>query len=108
MTTAKNYLSLGNMFEEKGKYFKAERLYKKALKVVEKNGAQPGDELINCLYNLGMVQAALDKSSDSIKNLGRLLSVLQENEKEHQDDIREVRIVLDELHPELIQQAVNS
>lgn len=58
MTTAKNYLSLGESFEEKGKYFKAERLYKKALRAVEAEfaeGSENKQELLPYLYNLGMI-----------------------------------------------------
>lgn len=108
MTTAKNYLSLGESFEEKGKYFKAERLYKKALKAVEREGQDCTDELIPYFYNLGMVQAALDKTSLSIKNLGKVLSLLLESRDEEHPDVKEVRMVIDQLHPQITQQAVNS
>ena len=108
MTTAKNYLSLGESFEEKGKYFKAERLYKKALKAVEQDEKTSSEELIPYFYNLGMVQAALDKTTLSIKNLGKVLNLLRESRDEEHPDVKEVRMVLEELHPAYTQQAVNS
>ena len=111
MTTAKNYLSLGESFEEKGKYFKAERLYKKALRAVEAEfaeGSENKQELLPYLYNLGMIQAALDKPSLSIKNLGRVLSILLESRSEEDPDVIELRRVLDELHPAIHSKAVNS
>ncbi len=108
MTTAKNYLSLGETFEEKGKYFKAERLYRKALKAMESDGGVDQRSLLPYLYNLGMIQAALDKTSQSIKNLGRTLSILIELEGEDNEDVRELRRVLDELHPQPHAKVVNS
>lgn len=108
MTTAKNYLSLGETFEEKGKYFKAERLYRKALRSMESEAGVDDKTLLPYLYNLGMVQAALDKTSQSIKNLGRTLSILIELEGEDNEDVRELRRVLDELHPQPQVKAVNS
>ena len=108
MNTAKNYLSLGESFEEKGKYFKAERLYKKALRAVESQEPQDNEAFIDCLYNLGMVQAALDKNIDSIDNLERLLSHLSETRPHTDPDLLEVRATIEDLYPELSLKAVNS
>lgn len=108
MTTAKNYLSLGESFEEKGKYFKAERLYKKALKAVEAELGDDNESLIPYLYNLGMVQAALDKTGQAVKNLGRALTLMLNTLDESDDEIVELRQVLEEINPTPSAKAVNS
>ncbi|MBZ0187810.1 MAG: hypothetical protein K8F91_16305, partial [Candidatus Obscuribacterales bacterium] len=100
MTCAAKFLDLGESFEEKGKYFKAERLYKRALKNVEPGVDELSFELVPYLYNLGMVQAALEKNIEATQNLGRLISILIHHCGEDDVEVREIQMVLSELNPE--------
>jgi tetratricopeptide (TPR) repeat protein len=107
MTREADYLSLAESFEEKGKYQKAERLYKKALDLKSKTVDGGSPELVPYLYNLGMVQAALDKTEDAYRNLGRVIAILLKNFGEGHDDIQEIRAVLISLESESQDLAVN-
>lgn len=97
MTREADYLSLGEQFEENGKYFKAERLYRKALDLKSKTVDSMSIELVPYLYNLGMVQAALDKTTDSYRTLGKVIAILLKEHGEDHADIREIRGVLNSL-----------
>jgi len=108
MARQNDYLNLGESFEERGKYFKAERLYKKALKLQQRGVDEMSPELIPYLYNLGMIQAALDKSSDALKTLGRLIDILRKTYGEEYGEVKEISLVIDELMLEHGQLAVNA
>lgn len=108
MTCATNYLTLGENFEEKGKYFKAERLYRRALKAFEPDVDELSEELVPYLYNLGMVQAALEKDVDATRNLGRVIEILVHHHGEDHAEVVELKTVLAELNPEQAKKAVNS
>jgi tetratricopeptide (TPR) repeat protein len=108
MARQNDYLNLGESFEERGKYFKAERLYKKALKLQQRGVDEMSPELIPYLYNLGMIQAALDKSSDALKTLGRLIDILRKTYGEEYGEVQEISMVMDELLIEHGQLAVNA
>lgn len=108
MARQNDYLNLGESFEERGKYFKAERLYKKALKLQQRGVDEMSPELIPYLYNLGMIQAALDKSSDALKTLGRLIDIMRKTYGEEYGEVREISLVMDELLIEHGQLAVNA
>lgn len=108
MARQNDYLNLGESFEERGKYFKAERLYKKALKLQQRGVDEMSPELIPYLYNLGMIQAALDKSSDALKTLGRLIDILRKTYGEEHGEVQEISLVMDELLIEHGQLAVNA
>lgn len=108
MARQNDYLNLGESFEERGKYFKAERLYKKALKLQQRGVDEMSPELIPYLYNLGMIQAALDKSSDALKTLGRLIDILRKTYGEEYGEVKEISLVMDELMLEHGQLAVNA
>jgi tetratricopeptide (TPR) repeat protein len=97
MTRETDYLSLGEQFEENGKYYKAERLYKKALDLKSKTVDPMSSELVPYLYNLGMVQAALDKTTDAYRNLGKVIAILLKEHGEDFADIVEIREVLNSL-----------
>lgn len=100
MTRETDYLSLGEQFEENGKYFKAERLYKKALDLKLKTVDPMSSELIPYLYNLGMIQAALDKTGEAYRTLGRVTAILLKEFGEDHEDVKEIRDVLNSLHEE--------
>ncbi|MBX9694952.1 MAG: tetratricopeptide repeat protein [Cyanobacteria bacterium] len=104
--TSYDYLSLGESFEERGKYQKAERLYLKALKLKSKEVGDHSEELIPYLYNLGMVLAALDKAHESIHILGRLITILIKEHGEDHGDVRELREVIYDLRAEMSNQVV--
>lgn len=108
MARQNDYLNLGESFEERGKYFKAERLYKKALKLQQRGVDEMSPELIPYLYNLGMIQAALDKTSDALKTLGRLIDILRKTYGEEYGEVKEISLVMDELMLEHGQLAVNA
>lgn len=97
MTRQNDYLNLGESFEERGKYFKAERLYKKALKLQERGVDELSPELIPFLYNLGMIQAALDKTSEAVRTLGRLIDIMRKTYGEENGEVTELSEVIDEL-----------
>jgi hypothetical protein len=108
MARQNDYLNLGESFEERGKYFKAERLYKKALKLQQRGVDEMSPELIPYLYNLGMIQAALDKTSDALNTLGRLIDILRKTYGEEYGEVKEISEVMDELVIEHGQLAVNA
>ena len=106
MTRASSYLSLGENMEEKGKYFKAERLYKKALKIREAEVESLSPELVPYLYSLGMAQAVLDRTSAALRTFDRLLSILIREHGEAHEDVKEIHSVIDELHMESAESSV--
>lgn len=101
MKFARKYLSLGERFEERGKYVKAERLYVRALKLIEGKVDATSEELIPYLYNLGYIQAAQDHNSESVKTFGRLLPILLKKHGQSHIDVQEIRDVLDVIHAEI-------
>lgn len=108
MTRETDYLSLGEQFEENGKYYKAERLYKKALDLKTKTVDTMSPELVPYLYNLGMVQAALEKTTDAYRNLGKVIAILLKEHGEDHDEIKEIRGVLNSLQTESQELVVNA
>ncbi len=99
--TSYDYLSLGESFEERGKYQKAERLYLKALKLKSKEVGEQSTELIPYLYNLGMILAALDKQRESTHILGRLVTLLVREHGENHPEVLEIRDVIYDLQAEM-------
>ena len=110
MKFARKYLSLGERFEERGKYVTAERLYVRALRLIEGKVDATSEELIPYLYNLGYIQAAQDDNSESVKTFGRLLPILLKKHGQSHIDVQEIRDVLDVIHAEIgiPSQAINS
>ncbi|MBX9671220.1 MAG: tetratricopeptide repeat protein [Candidatus Obscuribacterales bacterium] len=108
MTREADYLSLGEAFEENGKYFKAERLYKKALDMKSKTVDSMSPELVPFLYNLGMVQAALDKTADAYRTLGRVTAILMKEFGDDHEDVKEIRNVLNSLTVETHELVANA
>ncbi len=85
------------MLEERGEYRKAERLYKKALVMQEKAVGEDHPELADYLYNLGMIQCALDKNTDAERVLNRLLTLLQDDTTERDFDAQEIELLIDSI-----------
>ncbi len=85
------------MLEERGEYRKAERMYKKALVMQEKAVGEDHPELADYLYNLGMIQCALDKNTDAERVLNRLLTLLQDDAAERDYDAQEIVLLLDSI-----------
>lgn len=108
MTRDTDYLSLGESFEEKGKYFKAERLYKKALSLKIKQVEPTSAELVPYLYNLAMVQAALDKNDEALRTFDQLLPIMISEFGEEHVDIKEIRNVMNDLVGESQELVVNA
>lgn len=85
------------MLEERGEYRKAERLYKKALVMQEKAVGEDHPELADYLYNLGMIQCALDKNTDAERVLNRLLTLLQDDTTQRDYDAQEIHLLIDSI-----------
>ncbi|MCC6977672.1 MAG: tetratricopeptide repeat protein [Candidatus Melainabacteria bacterium] len=85
------------MLEERGEYRKAERMYKKALAMQEKSVGEDHPELADYLYNLGMIQCALDKNTEAEVVLNRLLTLLQDDTTERDYDAQEIVILIDSI-----------
>jgi tetratricopeptide (TPR) repeat protein len=85
------------MLEERGEYRKAERLYKKALVMQEKAVGEDHPELADYLYNLGMIQCALEKNSDAERVLNRLLTLLQDDTTQRDYDAQEIHLLIDSI-----------
>ena len=97
MKIASELLAKGEVHEEKGDYQRAERFYKKALVAQEGVVGTQHQELIPYLYNLGMVQCALECDSQGEWTLTRLLTILVREVGEDHEDTREIRSLLAEL-----------
>jgi len=85
------------MLEERGEYRKAERMYKKALVMQEKSVGEDHPELADYLYNLGMIQCALDKNIEAEQVLNRLLTLLQDDTTERDYDAQEIVLLIDSI-----------
>lgn len=97
MKSIVDVVAKAELLEERGDYRKAERLYRKALVMQEKKVGDEHPELVSFLYNLGMIQCALEKNLEAERNLGRLLSILLIQKTESDADVQEILLVLDEL-----------
>ncbi len=91
MKTASELLTLGEAYEEKGDYLKAQRLYRKALTIQEKVSGLEDPVLAPFLYNLGFIQCALDNNADATQLLERYIAIQQKQLGNEDEDIAEVR-----------------
>ncbi|HEY9784605.1 MAG TPA: tetratricopeptide repeat protein [Candidatus Obscuribacterales bacterium] len=101
MRTIADVVKKAEILEEKGDYRKAERLYKKALVMQEKKVGFDHPELAAYLYNLGMIQSALEKNTEAERNLNRLLNILLTSRSETDFDVQEILLVIDEIRQDV-------
>lgn len=100
MKSAAELLRTGESFEERGDYVRAELYYRRALSATEVSLENQQLELVPCLYNLGLVQFALEKFSDAERHLTRLYVILFRALGETHEDTLEIRELLTELRRE--------
>jgi len=99
MITATELLSKGEYLEERGDYVRARRMYEKALSIQERVLDGDGAELIPYLYNLGLIECALENKREAQVILRRLLNVLIEEHGQDHEDTLEIAGFLEELRP---------
>ena len=104
MITANELLAKGEVLEEKGDYTRARRMYEKALSIQERAFGPDHPELIPFLYNLGLIQCALENEIDAQRLLTRLLNLVIREFGESHEDTQEVRGFLKELKPRKLAQ----
>lgn len=94
MKSAAELQILANLAEERGDYAKAARLHTKALAKIEKEAGLDQPELIDYLYNLGMINCALDKKEAAKECFTKQLSILLQFYPEEHLDVVELRNIL--------------
>jgi tetratricopeptide (TPR) repeat protein len=99
MITATELLSKGEYLEERGDYVRARRMYEKALSIQERNLGGDGLELVPYLYNLGLIEVALENKREAQIVLRRLLNILIEEHGEHHEDVVEIFGFMEEIRP---------
>jgi len=99
MITATELLAKGELLEERGDYTRARRMYEKAFSIQERSVGAEDAELIPYLYNLGLIQCALENEIDAQRLLTRLLTILVREYGESHEDCEEIRGLLNDLKP---------
>lgn len=99
MITATELLAKGELLEERGDYTRARRMYEKAFSIQERAVGAEDPELIPYLYNLGLIQCALENEIDAQRILTRLLTILVREHGELHEDAEEIRGFLNDLKP---------
>jgi len=99
MITATELLSKGEYLEERGDYVRARRMYEKALSIQERILDGDGLELVPYLYNLGLIECALENKKEAQVILRRLLNILIEEHGEHHEDAMEIFGLIEEIRP---------
>ena len=94
MKSAAELQILANHAEERGDYAKAARLHVKALAKIEKEVGAEQPELIDYLFNVGMIQCALDMKDEAKGCFTRQLSILLQFYPEEHVDVIELRQIL--------------
>ncbi len=98
MKSAAEIQNLATLAEERGDYVKAARLHQKALAKMEKQVGFDQPELIDYLYNVGMIQCALEKRTAAEEAFTRQLNLLLQFYPEGHKDVVELRQILSEIH----------
>lgn len=98
MKSAAEIQSLANIAEERGDYTKAARLHQKALVKMEREVGTDQPELIDYLFNVGMIRCALDDRAGAQEAFARQLDILLQFFPEEHIDVIEIRQILAELH----------
>lgn len=98
MKSAAEIQTLANLAEERGDYTKAARLHQKALVKMEKEVGADQPELVDYLFNVGMISCALDDRTAAQQAFSRQLSILMQFYPEEHIDVIEIQQILAELH----------
>ena len=98
MKSAAEIQALANLAEERGDYIKAARLHQKALVKMEKQVGCDQPELIDYLFNVGMIRCALDDIASAEAVFIRQLNILLQYYPEDHADVIETRQILADLH----------
>lgn len=98
MKSAAEIQALANLAEERGDYIKAARLHHKALVKMERQAGADHIDLVDYLFNLGMIQCALDDLSAAEETFTRQLIILLQHNSEDHIDVIETRQILAELY----------
>ena len=98
MKSAAELQSLANLAEERGDYAKAARLHKKALAKLEREIGIDQPELIDYLFNVGMICCALDDRQAAEVAFTRQLDLLLQFYPEQHIDVIELRQILTDIH----------
>jgi hypothetical protein len=98
MKSAAEIQALANLAEERGDYVKAARLHQKALVKIEKQVGSDQPELVDYLFNVGMIQCALDQIAAAEETFTRLLNILLQSYPQEHIDVIETKQILAELH----------
>lgn len=105
-------LKKAEALEEKGNYSKAEKYYRRALGLQERNLEAEPDQLIPYLYNHGMILGALERNDEAYITLQRTLNLFITYFGEEHDDVSELKSVIADLGEESLyyqsQQCVNA
>lgn len=99
MITATELLAKGELLEERGDYTSARRMYEKALSIQERTLGADDSELIPYLYNLSLIQCALENEIDAQRLLTRLLTLLIRKHGESHEEVEEIKGFLKDLKP---------
>ena len=97
MKSAAEIQTLATLAEERGDYVKAARLHTKALAKIEAEVGVDQPELVEYLYNLGMIRCALDEREAAKDCFSRQLSILLQYYPEEHTDVVEVRQILTDI-----------
>lgn len=98
MKSAAEIQTLANLAEERGDYAKAARLHQKALVKMEREVGPDQPELVDYLFNVGMIKCALDDRTAAQEAFARQLDILLQYYPEEHIDVIEIRQILAELH----------
>ena len=98
MKSAAELQTLANLAEERGDYVKAARLHQKALVKMEREVGPDQPELIDYLFNVGMIRCALDDRKAAEAAFLRQLDLLLLFYPEQHIDVIELRNILAEIH----------
>lgn len=94
MISIRELVKRAESLEEVGEYTKAERLHERALRHAARRYGNMSPELSPYLYNLGMIQAALEKYYQAEKTLVKLISLLEPQLGPDHKEISELKNVL--------------
>jgi tetratricopeptide (TPR) repeat protein len=98
MKSAAEIQTLANLAEERGDYAKAARLHQKALVKMEREVGKDQPELVDYLFNVGMIKCALDDREAAQEAFTKQLDILLQFYPAEHIDIVELRQILSELH----------
>lgn len=98
MKSAAEIQALANLAEERGDYAKAARLHQKALVKKEREVGADQPDLVEYLYNVGMIRCALDQRQSAEEAFTRQLDLMLQYYPEEHVDVIELRQILAEIH----------